>query len=71
MPPSAPAIWAGALPAPQHSLADSLGRMGSDRGNGLLATHGSAELRVPVGTVNFIVRSRLGVFGLAEHGMSF
>lgn len=29
---------------------------------------GGAELRVPVGSVNFIVRSQLGVFGLADVG---
>lgn len=32
------------------------------------ALNGSAELRVPVGTVNLFVRSQVGVFGLADAG---
>jgi hypothetical protein len=32
------------------------------------AVHAGTELRVPVGTVNFIVRSQLGVFGLVDAG---
>jgi hypothetical protein len=32
------------------------------------AVFGGTELRVPVGTVNFFVRSQLGVFGLADVG---
>lgn len=32
------------------------------------AVNGGAELRVPVGTVNFIVRSKLGIFALADAG---
>lgn len=32
------------------------------------ALNGGAELRVPVGTVNFLVRSQLGVFALADAG---
>jgi hypothetical protein len=35
---------------------------------GDVATDGSAELRVPVGTVNVFIRSRLGVFALADAG---
>lgn len=30
--------------------------------------NGGAELRVPVGTVNFLLRSQLGVFALADAG---
>jgi hypothetical protein len=32
------------------------------------AVHAGTELRVPVGTVNFIVRSKVGVFGLVDAG---
>ena len=32
------------------------------------AVSGGGELRIPVGTVNFLVRSQLGVFGLADVG---
>jgi hemolysin activation/secretion protein len=32
------------------------------------AVHAGTELRVPVGTVNFIVRSQLGLFGLVDGG---
>jgi hemolysin activation/secretion protein len=32
------------------------------------AAYGGTELRVPVGTVNFIVRSQLGLFALADAG---
>lgn len=32
------------------------------------AVNGGAELRVPVGTVNFLIRSQLGVFALADAG---
>jgi hypothetical protein len=35
---------------------------------GDVATSGSAELRVPVGTVNILLKSQLGVFGLADAG---
>jgi hypothetical protein len=35
---------------------------------GDVATDGSAELRVPVGTVNLFIRSRVGVFALADAG---
>lgn len=38
------------------------------RYTGDAAAHGSAELRVPVGTVNFLVRSKVGVFALADAG---
>jgi hypothetical protein len=32
------------------------------------AVHAGTELRVPVGTVNFIIRSQVGVFGLVDAG---
>ncbi|MGH7679077.1 MAG: hypothetical protein ACRENU_11465 [Gemmatimonadaceae bacterium] len=32
------------------------------------AVSGSAEVRVPVGTVNFLIRSQMGVFALADAG---
>ena len=35
---------------------------------GDVATDGAAELRVPVGTVNLFIRSRVGVFALADAG---
>ena len=35
---------------------------------GDVATNGSAELRVPVGTVNVLIRSKVGVFALADAG---
>jgi hypothetical protein len=35
---------------------------------GDVATNGSAELRVPVGTVNLLLKSQLGVFALADAG---
>ena len=35
---------------------------------GDVATNGSAELRVPVGTVNLFIRSKVGVFALADAG---
>ena len=38
------------------------------RFTGDVATNGSAELRVPVGTVNLFIRSRVGVFALADAG---
>lgn len=37
------------------------GRFAGDR-----AANGTAELRVPVGTINFIIRSQVGVFGLTD-----
>jgi hypothetical protein len=55
-------------------LAPSVGGRSSLRGYswrrfaGDAAAHGSAELRVPVTTVNFLVRSRLGFFALADAG---
>lgn len=54
--------------------AAALGGMSSLRGYefrrfaGDAAVHAGTELRVPVGTVNFIVRSQLGVFGLVDAG---
>ena len=51
-----------------------LGRRRSLRGYqfrrfaGDVATYGGTELRVPVGTVNLLVRSQLGVFGLVDAG---
>lgn len=38
------------------------------RYTGDAAANASTELRVPIGTVNFLVRSKLGVFGLADVG---
>jgi hypothetical protein len=35
---------------------------------GDMGANGSAELRLPVGDMNFIVRSKVGVFGLADAG---
>ena len=35
---------------------------------GDLAANAGAELRVPVGTLNFLIRSKVGVFGLADAG---
>jgi hypothetical protein len=55
-------------------FAAALGGMRSLRGYwfrrfaGGAAVHAGTELRVPVGTVNFIVRSQLGVFGLVDAG---
>ena len=55
-------------------FAAALGGMQSLRGYwfrrfaGNAAVHTGTELRVPVGTVNFIVRSQLGVFGLVDAG---
>jgi hypothetical protein len=55
-------------------FAASLGGRSSLRGYqfrrfaGDAAVHAGTELRVPVGTVNFIVKSQLGVFGLVDAG---
>jgi hypothetical protein len=55
-------------------LAAALGGKRSLRGYefrrfaGDAAAYGGTELRVPVGTINFIVRSQLGVFGLVDAG---
>lgn len=40
----------------------------SRRFAGDAVVNGGAELRVPVGTVNFLVRSQLGLFALADVG---
>jgi hypothetical protein len=54
--------------------AAAIGGRGSVRGYtyrrfaGDVATDGSAELRVPVGTLNLFIRSRVGVFALADAG---
>ena len=54
-------------------LAGLCGSIGAAAQDNAAATDGWAqnagtELRVPVGTVNFIVRSQLGVFGLVDAG---
>ena len=40
----------------------------SKRFAGDAAAHGSSEIRVPIGQLNFIVRSNIGVLGLADVG---
>ena len=65
------AVAAGDYPA---QFAPAIGGRRSVRGYswrrfaGDAAVDGAAELRVPVGTVNFIVKSQLGVFGLVDAG---
>jgi len=65
------AIAAGAYPA---QFAAPLGGRSSLRGyswrrfTGDAAVNGGAELRVPVGTMNLLVRSEVGVFALADAG---
>jgi hypothetical protein len=65
------ALAAGEYPA---QFAPAIGGGSSLRGYswhrfaGDAAVNGGAELRVPVGTVNFLLRSQLGVFALADAG---
>ena len=65
------AVGAGDMPA---QFAPAIGGRSSLRGYswrryaGDAAVNGGAEFRVPVGTVNFMVRSQLGVFALADAG---
>ena len=64
-------VAAGEYPA---QFAPAIGGRRSLRGYswrrfaGDAAVNGGAELRVPVGTVNFLLRSQLGVFALADAG---
>lgn len=65
------AVASGDFPA---QYAPSLGGGSSVRGfrsrrfAGDATANGSAELRIPVGTLNFFVRSDVGIFGLADVG---
>jgi hemolysin activation/secretion protein len=54
--------------APSLGGRSSLRGYSSHRFAGDAAVNGGAELRVPVGMVNVLVRSRLGVFALADAG---
>jgi hypothetical protein len=58
-----PAQFAPAIGGKSTVRGYSWHRFAGDR-----AVNGGAELRVPVGTVNFLVRSQLGVFVLADAG---
>lgn len=65
------AVAAGDYPV---QFAPAIGGRGTVRGYtyrrfaGDAAANGGVELRVPVGTVNFLIKSQLGVFGLADAG---
>lgn len=65
------AIASGAFPL-QHAPAiggrETLRGYNFQRYAGETSAFGSAEVRVPVGTLPFLVRWRLGVFGLADAG---
>jgi hypothetical protein len=65
------AVASGAFPAqyaPFIGGSSTLRGYRSRRFAGDASTHGAAELRVPIGTLNFLVRSKVGVFGLADAG---
>jgi hypothetical protein len=65
------ALASGAFPAqyaPAIGGSSSLRGYRSRRFTGDASTNAATELRLPVGTVNFLVRSQLGVFGLADAG---
>jgi hypothetical protein len=65
------ALASGGFPA---QFSPAIGGRSSVRGYswrrfaGDAAAHGGAEVRVPVGTLNLVVKSQLGLFGLAESG---
>lgn len=58
-----PVQFAAALGGRRSLRGYEFGRFAGDA-----AAYGGTELRVPVGTINFIVRSQLGVFGLVDAG---
>jgi hypothetical protein len=65
------AMATGAFPAqyaPAIGGSSTLRGFRSQRFAGDASTNASTELRLPVGTVNFLVRSQLGVYGLADVG---
>jgi hypothetical protein len=65
------AVASGDFPAqyaPSIGGSSTLRGYRSRRFSGDASANAATELRVPVGTVNFLVRSKVGVFGLADAG---